>query len=111
MRNNTLLLVLAAVGTLAVAKLALAQEPPAQTGTISVPAPESVPAAAPTSTTTSTPALPSRGSTMESVKAKFGAPLQEAPAVGTPPITRWDYSGYSVFFENDKVLHSVVMAQ
>lgn len=109
MRNNTLLLVLAAVGTLAVAKLALSQEPPAQTGTISVPAPESVPAAAPTST--SVPALPSRGSTMESVKAKFGAPLQEAPAVGTPPITRWDYSGYSVFFENDKVLHSVVMAK
>jgi hypothetical protein len=47
---------------------------------------------------------------MESVKAKFGAPLQEEPAVGTPPITRWDYAGYSVFFENDKVLHSVVKA-
>jgi len=25
-----------------------------------------------------------------------------------PPITRWDYDGYSVFFENSTVLHSVV---
>jgi len=52
---------------------------------------------------------PSRGSTMESVRAKFGAPSQESPAVGNPPISRWDYPGYSVFFESDKVLHTVVM--
>jgi hypothetical protein len=109
MRTNTLLLALAATGTLAIANFALAQETPAQTGTITVPAPDSA-ASTPTSPATSTPTLPTRGSTMESVKAKFGAPLQEEPAVGTPPITRWDYAGYSVFFENDKVLHSVVKA-
>jgi hypothetical protein len=45
---------------------------------------------------------------MESVKQKFGAPLQEAPPVGTPAITRWDYSGFAVFFEKDKVLHTVI---
>jgi len=52
---------------------------------------------------------PARGSTMETVRAKFGAPSQEAPAVGKPPITRWDYPGYVVFFENDRVLHTVVV--
>jgi hypothetical protein len=45
---------------------------------------------------------------METVKNKFGAPLQEAPPVGIPAITRWDYSGFAVFFENDKVLHTVI---
>jgi hypothetical protein len=52
---------------------------------------------------------PARGSTMESVKAKFGAPSQEIPAVGRPPITRWEYPGYVVYFENDRVLHTVVV--
>jgi hypothetical protein len=45
---------------------------------------------------------------METVKSKFGAPLQEAPPVGIPAITRWDYSGFAVYFENDKVLHTVI---
>jgi len=52
---------------------------------------------------------PARGQTMESVKAKFGAPTNEVAAVGQPPISRWEYPGYVVFFENDKVLHTVVM--
>jgi hypothetical protein len=52
---------------------------------------------------------PSRGQTMENVRAKFGAPTQETPAVGQPPISRWEYPGYVVFFEHDKVLHTVVM--
>ena len=57
---------------------------------------------------------PRTGMNMESVRARYGSPVQEHPAVSTsggpqhPPITRWDYSGYSVFFENDLVLHSVV---
>ncbi|MDX1454151.1 MAG: hypothetical protein R3217_01720 [Gammaproteobacteria bacterium] len=51
---------------------------------------------------------PERGMTMEAVRDSFGSPASEHPAVGEPPITRWDYDGYSVFFEYDKVLHSVV---
>ena len=58
---------------------------------------------------TSAPATPARGSTMENVRSKFGAPSQEQPAVGTPPITRWEYPGYVVFFENDRVLHTVLV--
>ena len=51
---------------------------------------------------------PKPGSTMQAVREKFGSPTQESPAVGAPPITRWDYPGYAVYFENDRVLHSVI---
>lgn len=51
---------------------------------------------------------PSRGMSMDKVRAEFGEPAEEHPAVGDPPITRWDYDRYSVYFEYDKVLHSVV---
>lgn len=51
---------------------------------------------------------PSRGMTMNRVKGEFGEPSIAHPAVGDPPITRWDYSDYSVFFEYSHVLTSVV---
>lgn len=60
------------------------------------------------SAATSPTNTPSRGATMGKVEAAFGAPTQRAPAVGLPPITRWDYPGFVVFFENDRVIHSVV---
>lgn len=59
--------------------------------------------------TASAPLTPARGSSMVDVKAKFGAPSQEMPSVGQPPITRWEYPGYVVFFENDRVLHTVLV--
>jgi hypothetical protein len=55
-------------------------------------------------------ACPARGMTMQKVEAKFGAPAERHPTVGTPSITRWDYQSFSVFFENDRVIHSVVTA-
>ena len=55
-------------------------------------------------------ARPARGMTMQKVEEKFGAPSERHAAVGTPPITRWDYQNFSVFFENDRVIHSVVTA-
>lgn len=51
---------------------------------------------------------PRRGSTMSDVEKHFGAPSEKHPTVGQPPITRWDYAGFSVFFEHDRVIHSVV---
>ena len=50
---------------------------------------------------------PKRGITMTQVESKFGAPVTKHDAVGAPPITRWDYPGFSVFFEHDRVIHSV----
>jgi hypothetical protein len=56
---------------------------------------------------------PKRGTTMSEVEKRFGAPVTRHPAVGggspqRPPITRWDYNGFSVFFEGERVIHSVV---
>lgn len=50
---------------------------------------------------------PKRGSTMTQVEARFGAPTTKHDAVGSPPITRWDYTGFSVFFEHDRVIDAV----
>jgi hypothetical protein len=56
---------------------------------------------------------PHRGATMKSVEQQFGTPSERHAAVGgansaQPPITRWDYPHFSVFFERDRVVHTVV---
>ena len=58
---------------------------------------------------------PKRGSTMSEVEKRFGAPAARRPTVGgnsphQPPITRWDYNGFSVVFERDRVIDTVVSA-
>jgi hypothetical protein len=53
-------------------------------------------------------ATPTRGMTMNQVASKFGEPVTKVPAVGKPPIARWEYPGYVVYFEQDHVIHSVV---
>ncbi|MGH8051389.1 MAG: hypothetical protein ACREPB_12075 [Arenimonas sp.] len=58
-------------------------------------------------------ALPKRGNSMAQVEAKFGAPQQKLSAVGggsrrTPPITRWVYANFSVYFENSHVVDAVL---
>ena len=57
--------------------------------------------------------LPKRGSLMAQVEKRFGAPMNKHPAVGGgspqhPPITRWEYAEFSVYFENDHVVNSVL---
>ena len=54
---------------------------------------------------------PRLGSTMATVKSVYGEPGKVSGPVGEPPITRWDYPGFSVYFEYDSVLHSVVRHQ
>jgi hypothetical protein len=55
-------------------------------------------------------ATPARGMTMSQVVSKFGDPSTKVPAVGTPPISRWEYPGFVVYFERDHVIHTVVSA-
>lgn len=57
--------------------------------------------------------LPAKGIGMAAVRQQFGAPLHKYPPVGggsrhQPPITRWDYPGFVVFFEHDHVVDAVV---
>jgi len=53
-------------------------------------------------------ARPHLGQTMRQVETHFGKPIKRYPAVGKPPITRWDYPAYSVYFEFNRVVHAVV---
>jgi len=55
---------------------------------------------------TETP-MPSRGQSKASVLERFGLADQEHPAVGKPPISRWDYRTFSVYFEDKHVINSV----
>lgn len=50
---------------------------------------------------------PSRGTSMTRVEADFGTPALQESAVGEPPITRWEYPGFVVYFEYQFVIHAV----
>ena len=60
--------------------------------------------------------LPKRGATMAQVETTFGAPQQKFPAVAgpgsrkrNPPITRWDYPNFHVYFEYNHVVDAVLV--
>ncbi|KPK37972.1 MAG: hypothetical protein AMJ69_09735 [Gammaproteobacteria bacterium SG8_47] len=53
-------------------------------------------------------AVPQRGMSMESVEQSFGMPREKVGAVGDPPISRWVYNDFTVYFEHHLVLHSVI---
>ena len=55
---------------------------------------------------------PQRGLSMDQVEKRFGAPQAKlAPAGGDTPlhpvINRWQYNGFTVYFERNIVLHTV----
>lgn len=50
---------------------------------------------------------PRRGMSMDAVQAKWGQPLTRQGAVGEPPISRWEYGDFVVFFEYQRVIHAV----
>ena len=51
---------------------------------------------------------PSRGMTQASVESKYGSPGSVNAPVGDPPISRWEYADFVVFFEYDRVIHAVL---
>ena len=50
---------------------------------------------------------PTRGLSMDSVEARWGAPVSRSAAVGQPPITRWEYPSFFVYFEYQHVINAV----
>jgi hypothetical protein len=52
-------------------------------------------------------ALPMRGASMTEVENRFGAPERRVSAVGQPPISRWVYADFVVYFEYSHVVHAV----
>lgn len=55
--------------------------------------------------------LPERGTSMSQVEARYGDPVSQSPPVGDPPITRWEYPDFIVYFEYSLVIHSVEKRQ
>jgi hypothetical protein len=56
-------------------------------------------------------ALPARGTSMTQVENRFGAPAERFAPVGQPPITRWVYPTFVVYFEYQHVVHTVATAR
>lgn len=54
-------------------------------------------------------AVPTRGMSMAQVEARFGAPSERFAAIGQPPITRWLYPSFVVYFEYQHVVHTVAV--
>ncbi len=51
---------------------------------------------------------PVRGMSATQVLEEFGLPQSKTDAVGDPPISSWRYPQYTVYFESDTVIHSVL---
>jgi hypothetical protein len=50
---------------------------------------------------------PARGMSMARVESQYGSPTDRFAPVGEPPIARWEYPGFTVYFEYDHVIHAV----
>ncbi len=51
------------------------------------------------------------GLSEQAVLARFGEPLERIAPVGQPPISRWVYETFTVYFEYNTALHAVVHRQ
>ncbi len=52
--------------------------------------------------------VPRKSATMNQVRSQYGDPMNEHAAVGEPPITRWDYNDFIVYFEHQHVITTVL---
>ncbi|HAB92493.1 MAG: phosphodiesterase [Thiopseudomonas sp.] len=55
--------------------------------------------------------MPTHGDKQAQVIQQFGEPSKRHASVGQPPISRWDYPGFSVYFEQSTVVNSVQIHQ
>lgn len=51
--------------------------------------------------------IPTTGQSLSSVLQRYGEPVKRHQAVGKPPITRWEYNDFTVYFEYQTVINSV----
>lgn len=55
--------------------------------------------------------MSAHGDQQAQVLQQFGEPRVRHQSVGQPPISRWDYPGFSVYFEHSTVINSVQIHQ
>mgnify|MGYP001036804818 CR=1 FL=1 len=77
---------------------------PAMADTLAMPPDDSAPAGSPEAQYET----PAKGLSMTQVENRFGTPIEKMAPVGDPPITRWIYDDFTVYFEHQYVIHSVV---
>ncbi|MBT5331649.1 MAG: phosphodiesterase [Porticoccaceae bacterium] len=51
--------------------------------------------------------IPLRGMSKEDVSEKYGQPISTSKSTGEPGVSIWHYNQFSVYFETNRVLHSV----
>jgi hypothetical protein len=52
--------------------------------------------------------LPVNGMNESTVEDRWGTPQKVVEPVGQPPISQWHYQEFVVYFENNRVLHTVM---
>lgn len=52
--------------------------------------------------------MPIKGMSKEQVRQMYGEPVKMVAPVGDPPISRWVYDRYTVYFEYTHVIRSVI---
>jgi len=93
---------------LAIASLLVCALSTARADTLEMPAEAQQPQAPTGNDTETMLELPAKGMSMSRVAARFGDPSRKLGPVGDPPITRWVYDQYTVYFEGKYVIHSVL---
>ena len=51
---------------------------------------------------------PTAGMNGKTVLARYGEPVTTSAPVGNPPISRWEYPDFYVYFEYNHVVHTVL---
>jgi ABC-type oligopeptide transport system substrate-binding subunit len=51
---------------------------------------------------------PANGMSMTSVEQTYGTPVSVSGPVGNPAITTWEYQLFTVYFEGNLVIHTVL---
>jgi len=54
------------------------------------------------------PMTPHNNQSMAEVLFLFGQPAKKLAAVGKPPVSRWRYPGFTVYFEYQRVITTVL---
>jgi hypothetical protein len=52
--------------------------------------------------------VPYKSMKQSEVREAYGEPMTVHAPVGQPPITRWDYPRFSVYFEYQATIHAVI---
>lgn len=51
---------------------------------------------------------PANGMSKDTVENRFGSPQEMMAPVGDPPISKWVYGDFTVYFEYNTVIHAVL---